>query len=138
MGVGGHCGSVFSPSGSPPDRRRNPRPDGGGKGLASRKIRRIMSALITMYTKTAGSVGAQTEQLSQIGWARGFSASTLTLISLCAPRLPTFRLQPLGYRSAVSKVSATPAFMLAGISILRLRLFHFRFYLLLNKTDLLP
>lgn len=80
------------PSGSPPDRRRNPWPDGGGKGLASGKIRRIMSALITMYTKTTGSVGAQTEQLSQIGWARGFSASTLTLISLCAPRLPTFRV----------------------------------------------
>lgn len=97
MGVGEHCGSVFPPSGSPPDRRRDPRPD-GGKGLASRKIRRIMSALITMYTKTTGSVGAQTEQLSQIGWAGGFSASTLTLISLYALGLPTFMLQPLGYR----------------------------------------
>lgn len=79
-----------------------------------------MSALITMYTKTTGSVGAQTEQLSQIGWARGFSASTLTLISLCAPRLPTFRLQPLGYRSA--KVSATLAFIMAITSILKLSL----------------
>lgn len=117
MGVGGHCGSVFPPSGSPPDRRRNPRPDGGGKGLASRKIRRIMSALITMYTKTTGSVGAQTEQLSQIGWAKGFSASTLTLISLCAPRLPTFRLQPPGYRWAVCRVSAAPPFILTRLSL---------------------
>ena len=87
-GSGGIVALPFPPSGSPPERRRNPRPDGGGKGLASGKIRRIMSALITMYTKTTGSVGAQTEQLSQIGWARGFSASTLTLISLCALRLP--------------------------------------------------
>lgn len=55
-----------------------------------------MSALITMYTKTAGSVGAQTEQLSQIGWAGGFSASTLTLISLCAPRLPHLRAPAAG------------------------------------------
>lgn len=95
MGVAAHCGSVFSCSGSPPD-RRNPRPDGGGKGLAPRKIRRIMSALITMYTKTTGSVGAQMEQLSQIVWAMGFYVSTLTLISLCAPLFPTFGPRPLG------------------------------------------
>lgn len=94
----------------------NPKHDGGGKGLASRKIRRIMSALITMYTKTTGSVGAQTEQLSQIGWARGFSASTLTLISLCAPQLPIIGLQPPGYQSAMSRSN------MARIRILRLSL----------------
>lgn len=93
-GVGGHCGSASPPPPplwQPSWSVEKPQAWWGGKGLARRKIRRIMSALITMYTKTAGSVRAQTEQLSQIGWARGFSASTLTLISLCALRLPTFR-----------------------------------------------
>lgn len=94
---------------------RNSRPD---RGLASGKIRRIMSALITMYTKTTGSVGAQTEQLSQIGWARGFSASTLTLISLCAPRLPTLRLKPLGYQLEISKlITMQGLFLLTKISV---------------------
>lgn len=86
----------FSPLAALLDRGRSPWPGGGGEGLAFRKIRRIMSALITMYTKTTGSVGAQTEQLSQIGWARGFYASTVTLISLCALGLVALRIQPLG------------------------------------------
>lgn len=90
-GSGGALWFCLPPLWQPSRSVEKPQAWWGGKGLARRKIRRIMSALITMYTKTVGSVRAQTEQLSQIGWARGFSASTLTLISLCALRLPTFR-----------------------------------------------
>lgn len=112
MGVGGIGMLPFSPLAVLLIGGRNYRPDGD---LASRKIRRIMSALITMYTKTTGSVGAQTEQLSQIGWARGFSASTLTLISLCAPQLPTLRLQPWVTNWQYLNLSSHKAFSLIKI-----------------------